>query len=623
MAVVGVFAIVAAACGDDGEPPEDTDTGTTEPTETGSETPTEEPLPVGGTLNLSMVSDVAGPSVFDPQVEYYSVTWEYYRCCLLRTLMSYTGDPADQGGTEIFPDLAAEEPTVSADGLTWTFKIREGVTYAPPFQDVEITAADFVRAIEREANPDVGAQYPFYYSVIEGFDDSDGTPGSVSGMVAVDDKTLEVHLTQPTGDLGYRFAMAATAPIPEGADVGHEKDYGRFLVASGPYMFEGSEALDFSLPPKDQTPVAGYEPGKFFTFVRNPSWDRATDPLRGENAFVDRIEVVIGTTEEDAAAKIDAGELDMMVDGVTPADQVKNYRETPDLQDQFFVNPSDAVRYLSMNVAQPPFDDVHVRKAVSFAIDKDGMRRLRPGGELSGEIAGHIMVPGVLGSLLADYDPYASANSQGDIDAAKAEMAQSKYDTDGDGVCDAPECSGVLSVTDEADPYPDQAALIQDNLAPLGLELDVKQFDRGTMYDKCNDPAAHVAFCLAPGWGKDYPNASTFAEPLFSSIALGPDSCCNYAVLGASPDQLAEWGYAATEVPSVDDKVAECAPLQGDDQSNCWAELDQMLMEEVVPWVPYLFDNYVRVVSARVLNYTFDQFAGLPALEKLALADAA
>jgi hypothetical protein len=73
----------------------------------------------------------------------------------------------------------------------------------------------------------------------------------------------------------------------------------------------------------------------------------------------------------------------------------------------------------------------------------------------------------------------------------------------------------------------------------------------------------------------------------------------------------------------VDDKVAECAPLQGDDQSNCWAELDQMLMEEVVPWVPYLFDNYVRVVSARVLNYTFDQFAGLPALEKLALADAA
>jgi hypothetical protein len=43
-------------------------------------------------------------------------------------------------------------------------------------------------------------------------------------------------------------------------------------------------------------------------------------------------------------------------------------------------------------------------------------------------------------------------------------------------------------------------------------------------------------------------------------------------------------------------------------------------MENVVPWVPYLFDNYVRTVSARVVNYTFDQFAGLPALDHIGLA---
>jgi peptide/nickel transport system substrate-binding protein len=416
--------------------------------------------------------------------------------------------------------------------------------------------------------------------------------------------------------------MAATAPIPEGAADGHERDYGRFLVASGPYMFQGSEALDFSLPPKEQTPVSGYEPGKSFTFVRNPAWDPATDPLRGENAYVDSIEVVIGGTEEDNAAKVDAGELDMQFDGVAPADQIQAYQTNPDLQDQIFVNPSDAVRYLGLNVAEPPFDDIHVRKAVNLALDKEGMRRIR-GGTFQGELAGHVMVPGVLGTLLADYDPYGSANGQGDIDAAKAEMAQSRYDTDGDGVCDAPECKGILSITDEADPYPDQAALIQDNLSGLGMELDVKSFDRGTMYDKCNDPAAHVAFCLAPAWGKDYPNASTFAEPLFSSASIGPDSCCNYSLIGATADQLSEWGYATTEVPSVDDKVAECAPLIGDDQTTCFAELDQMLMEEVVPWVPYLFDNYVRTVSTRVLNYTFDQFAGLPALERIALADAA
>ena len=52
---------------------------------------------------------------------------------------------------------------------------------------------------------------------------------------------------------------------------------------------------------------------------------------------------------------------------------------------------------------------------------------------------------------------------------------------------------------------------------------------------------------------------------------------------------------------------------------QCWADLDTYLMEEVVPWVPYLFDNNVVVLSANVTNYSFDQFAGLPALDHMAV----
>jgi hypothetical protein len=83
----------------------------------------------GGTLKMAMLADVT--AAFDPQKEYYSVTWEYYRCCLLRTLMSYKGVPTAQGGADIFPDLAAADPEVSADGLTWTFTIKPGVMFAP------------------------------------------------------------------------------------------------------------------------------------------------------------------------------------------------------------------------------------------------------------------------------------------------------------------------------------------------------------------------------------------------------------------------------------------------------------------------------------------------------------
>jgi hypothetical protein len=149
--------------------------------------------------------------------------------------------------------------------------------------------------------------------------------------------------------------------------------------------------------------------------------------------------------------------------------------------------------------------------------------------------------------------------------------------------------------------------------------LDVKQFERTTMYAKCNDPGEHVAFCLAPAWGKDYPDATTFAEPLFGSASLGPDACCNYSLVGAPPEFLQKYDYTVTSVPSADAQIDECEPLVGDERLQCWAEFDQYLMNEVVPWVPYLLDNDVDVTSSRVVNHIFDQSVGLVALDHIAL----
>ena len=97
IAVLTVLGLVAAACGDSG------DTGRPD----GRPPSAAEDL-AGGTLTMAMLADVT--AAFDPQKEYYSVTWEYYRCCLLRNLMSYEGVPTDEGGAEIHPDLAAGEP---------------------------------------------------------------------------------------------------------------------------------------------------------------------------------------------------------------------------------------------------------------------------------------------------------------------------------------------------------------------------------------------------------------------------------------------------------------------------------------------------------------------------------
>jgi peptide/nickel transport system substrate-binding protein len=606
-AVVAVLAIVAAACG--GGP-----TQPTSPSEGG------EALK-GGTLRMAMLADVT--AAFDPQKEYYSVTWEYYRCCLLRTLMSYKGVTTDEGGADIFPDLAASEPTQSDDGLTWTFSIKPGLMYAPPKDDVEITAQDFIRAIERTADPkaNVGG-YSFYYSVIKGFDDyANGDADSIEGLKAVDTHTLEITTTEPTGDIGYRFAMGTTAPIPPddpnerfGVAEGHDRNYGRFLVATGPYMFEGSDQMDFSVPAKDQSEVPGYTPGREIILERNPSWDQ--DDLR--LAYPDRIEVRIGGDNDDLYNQVAAGTLDFVVDGIVPPDKIRDYQTNPDLQSKIHANPSDAVRYVSFNLAMPPFDDVHVRKAFNWVFDKQGFRQLR-GGPTVGEIAGHIFVDTLQNNILQTYDPYATANASGDVQKAKDEMAQSRYDKDKDGVCDAPECKNILTITDREDPYPGQANLLIQFLQPLGITLDVKQLERGTMYNKCNDANSHHQLCAGPGWGKDYADGVTFGQPLFDSSGLW-ESCCNYSLLGATPEQLKGWGYSVTEVPSVDDKVDECSALEpGDDRFNCWAELDRQLMEDVVPWVPYLFDTNVDIISDNITHYSFDQFAGLAAFDQLAV----
>lgn len=614
LSLASVLAIAAAACGGGGG-----SNPTTKPPPT-----TTQPSQVsGGTYDLAIESDVS--AAFDPQKEYYAVTWEFYRCCLLRTLLSYKPAPG-AAGLQLQPDLATDIPQVSTDGLTWTFNLKPNVHYSAPLDNLTVKAQDIIRALEREAcSACAYGGYPFYYSIIKGFDEYSANPKtvkSISGLQAPNDTTLKVTLTEPAGDLPFRFSMPATAPIPPnpakpsdrlGIAEGHDKDYGRFLVGTGPYMIEGTDQLDFS--GGSTTPASGYVPGKSISFVRNKSWDRATDTLRAAN--VDKIDVTItSASPEDLAAKQETGELDD-VWGVPPKDQLQKYTSDPNLKDFVHVNQSTGVRYMSMNLAVPPFDDVHVRKAVNLATDKNGLRDLR-GGPAFGQIAGHNIIDSLTGEQLTDFDPYATPGSSGSATLAQAEMKQSKYDTNHDGKCDGSVCQNILTVIDQSPPYPDQTKLVAQNLKSIGLTLDIKGFERTTMYAKCADPNTHVAFCTSPGWFQDYPDGYTFGFPLFHS---GGIESSNYSLLGASSKDLQKWGYSVTSVPSVDDQVVACGKLQpGPQRVSCWADLDRTLMNDVVPWVPYLYDNDVDVTSNKVTNWVYDQFGGLTALDYVSVS---
>lgn len=583
--------------------------------------------PRGGTLRVAVrdasLTLFAGGSL-DPRSAYWGTPMELYRCCLLRTLMSYKGVPTAEGGARLFPDLAESDPSISPDGLTWTFHLRPGLRYAPPLADTPIVAEDVIRALKRAARLPPRKAYRFYYSIIEGYDDyGTGTVDSITGLQAPDERTLTVHLTEPASDLGYRLSLPASAPIPPlpgGGDLGAatlHKDYSRFLVSSGPYMFEGSEDLDFTVAPREQEPVSGYVPHRSITLVRNPSWSAASDSLRG--AYVDRIELVLQESEAHDWAQVRAGGLDLVFDASPPPDVISTYKADQLLAGRMVSNPDNFVAAISINLAVPPFDDLRVRRAVNWALDKSALVRILsteptpPLGYLYGEVAGHLVPDSLEDNLLLDRDLYPAAED-GSLTRAMAEMARSGYDGDNDGVCDASACKRVLAITQEG-PFPEMAAEIEQDLRPIGITLRVRSMNILSMFKLEHDRKAHVPLTLGSGWAADYP-----AAPQSFTGVFMPGSGRNDSNIGEQAEQLREWGYTVTDVPSVDDRIDQCVSLPVGVDANCWAQLDEFMMSKVVPWAPYVFFRQYRTVSARVTRFSFAQFQGLPALDQIALA---
>jgi peptide/nickel transport system substrate-binding protein len=627
LATIAVL-LVASACTSGGE-------------ESAGSTSSADPTPRGGTLRVA-VPDFTPLIELDPQRAYEVPGWELFRCCLLRTLYSYNGRPTDEGGGEPQPDLAVGPPEVSADGLTWTFRLRPGLRYAPPFEDTPIIALDVVRALERTArltSPPAG--YPFYFEgVISGFEDyGSGAADSIVGLETPDERTLVVRLDRVTGDLVYRFSLAATAPIPEGADEGHDEDYARYLVASGPYMIEGSKQLDFSAPPGEQVPTAGFvpavlteddavqEPGSL-VLVRNPSWDPATDQLRA--AYVDRIELTLGAMDEaEIARRVDQADVDLVF-GSSPFEQVARYRDDPELEGRVFVNKSDLFWSVTMNLAVPPFDDVHVRRAVARAIDRAALVEMLsqpphgPFGFSWGETETHMAPDALEGRLLRDFDPYPY-----DPEAAREEMRASDYDQTGDGRCDAAVCRNVRALVMDEGVLLDQARAIRGDLAEVGIELEldpvpVEEFFGDVDLDpipggSIHDPSAQIPMGIAYPWGQDFPEGAGWFSPLFDQSGLEGAYPSNTSLVGATPGQLRGWGYRVTSVPGVEDRIQLCLARRGVARTRCWTELDQYLTTEIVSRVSYWVTEHAQVVSERVVAYSFAQFPGLPALDRIAI----
>ena len=601
---------------------------------------------VGGTLRVGLLGEGAISGwcpmlmcgmTYDPQSTTFVDAFELNRCCFVRTLLTYNGGSVADGGTVVRPDLATSLPTVSDDGLTWSFHLRSGVHYAPPFSDTEIVAADFIRSFERAFSPasvavpwadggPIGGYWVVAYLrdvIAGGAAFTAGDAEHITGLEAPDAHTLVIHLTRPTGDLPNRVAIPSLGPIPAnparpedplGVAQGHDFDYGSVIVSSGPYMFEGSEDLSFEPAPEDQQPAPGNGPA-MATLVRNPSWSPANDPVRTPRP--DRIEFYLVRSAEEAEELTRSGAVDVVMNWAPNPETTSRWLEDPEFRARVQMSPADGMRFLFVNLAIPPFDDVHVRRAMNLAVDREAIARALAEGEMAQgqEPFTHLALDSYEDNLLLSYAP-PGVTPSGNESAAREEMRLSAYDVDGDGRCDASVCASVQLVAHATTPWAVEAArLVAAAVDAIGVDARVDALGDDDFFAAYEDPSVKVPL-LMDNWFKDYPNASTFFPVLLDGDNVG---VTNRSMMGASRAQLRRYGYDVAAVPSIDERIDACDALLFKAQTRCWAELDQYLTEQVVPWIPLTQVVQGWFFSARVADVSIDASTGipLPAIERL------
>jgi peptide/nickel transport system substrate-binding protein len=278
---------------------------------------------------------------------------------------------------------------------------------------------------------------------------------------------------------------------------------------------------------------------------------------------------------------------------------LQRYLTDPAKRPRLHADLADATLYLSMNMTVAPFDDIHIRKAVNWVLDRQALLQAH-GGPRVVQVATHVIPPTVLnGRLGADYNPYASEGNRGDEAKAKEEVLPNET------------------------PYTEVEPIIQQGLAKLGIVLKPRELATGAVFTTFQTVANKIPM-VDTGWAKDYADPVTFAVPLFSSSSIIPVGNTNHALVGLTADKAAELkvDYPAGGVPSVDADIDRCQAIPATDADarlGCWADFDKKLMEQVVPWVPLVWDLSTVLTAPSLTRYVFDQASAEISLTQIAV----
>lgn len=447
------LALLVAACGDAGDSEEEEAPGETE----------EEGEPAaGGDLIVGTTDSITS---LDPARSY-----DYYSSNILfnagQTLVGF-----EPGETEVSPMLAAEMPEVSDDGLTYTFALREGVTF---HDGSTLDSEDVKFSLERAINMNHPQGAAFLIAGIESID----TP---------DEQTVVINLGEPNitflSRLAYTVAtivpsdgdyQAPDAPVEEegeveeGEPVAADEFVNEDFVGTGPYR------------------VADVREGESITL-------EAFEDYWGDPPANDRVLVQFFQTSSQMKLALENGEVDIAFRDFSPEEQA-------DLEgnDAIQIVEGDGafIRYIVLNVTRPPFDDVNVRKAVAAAVDRDRIIEDVFAGNAE---ALHSQIP----TGFPEYQPY----------------FEQYNDADPSEFIDEPVTVDLWYGGERYGPTePSLAQVLERSLEETGLfevNLNSSEWAQFTQEAWPGEDGQYPAFLL--GWYPDYFDADDYIEPFYQS----------------------------------------------------------------------------------------------------------
>ncbi len=513
----------------------------------------------GGTLT---VYSQATPNTFDPTDTYYTDSSEIGRL-LYRTPTQYT---MRKGKPVLVPDLT-DLGTVSADKLTWTFKMQTGIKYA---DGTEVKIEDIAYAIKRSFAHDLFANGPTYQ--ITYFKDGQTYKGpwasgdTYSGVETPDATTLIIHLATPFADLPYYMTFPVFTPIPKAKDT--KQDYKNNPMATGPYQFDK------------------FTPGTELLLKKNTYWDPKTDAARHQ--YVDAWDFkwgvddvknqqqILNSSGPDANA-INYGNLDS-----TLIPQIQAGKQAQLLQ-----GDSPCTVVINMDTRKIP---IEIRKAIAKAFPYDQVHKAAGLNDYVAEKASTVMPPSVPGFTKYTPIPDLTGVGTGDPAAAKAMLAA------------AGKTGFELSwYYDNTKPIPQQITqVISDALKAAGFSPKPVGVPTAQLRTKTSDYDAPVNMWQAPrGWCSDWPSGGSWFPVLFQTHSIADGQ---------------SWGMLSDK--ALDAEIDQIAALPASEAGPKWAALDQKIMGMYVA-LPRYYNKLANVMGTGVGGAEGDGTMGMPFFQNM------